>query len=99
VDQNLHSDCALVIVITLIPSFCPLALFPKNQQEMEIIWNGVMIAGGLVIAFGYLRLGRFDPDCARHQQSGGNLSEEYQPWAPWVNNAHHLVGCRLAAGR
>ena len=78
---------ALVIVITLIPAFSHW-LFSRriDSQRWRIIWNGILIAGGVIIAFGYLAWAGIALIALGANNLTGIWREEYRPWSPWVNN-------------
>ncbi|MFO8028763.1 MAG: efflux RND transporter permease subunit, partial [Cyclonatronaceae bacterium] len=78
---------ALVIVITLIPAFSHW-LFSRriDSRKWRIAWNSVMIAGGAVIAFGYLAWAGVALIALGANNLAGIWREGYRPWSPWVNN-------------
>ncbi len=78
---------ALVIVITLIPAFSHW-LFSRriDSRKWRIIWNSIMIAGGVIVAFAYLAWAGIALIALGANNLAGIWREEYRPWAPWVNN-------------
>ena len=78
---------ALVIVITLIPAFSHW-LFSRriDSRKWRIIWNSIMMAGGVIVAFAYLAWAGFALIALGANNLAGIWREEYRPWAPWVNN-------------
>jgi len=79
---------ALVIVITLIPAFSHWLFSQRiDSRRWLIIWNGVLIAGGVVIAFGFLAWAGLALIALGANNLAGIWYEEYKPWSPWVNNA------------
>ncbi len=77
---------ALVIVITLIPSFAHWLFAQKiSRRRWQVFWNGVMIAGGLIVGFGYLGWAGLTLIALGSSNLAGIYREEYKPWTPWVN--------------
>ncbi len=84
---------ALVIVITLIPSFAHWLFSQKiSNKRWLLFWNGLMIAGGLFIAIGYLGWAGLTLMALGASNLTGMYREDYKPWAPWVNNGIILLG-------
>jgi copper/silver efflux system protein len=83
----------LIIVITLIPAFAHW-LFSQNikKRKWKVIWNGVMIATGLIIATTLYGWGGLILMALGINNLVAIYHEEYQTWAPWVNNAIILLG-------
>src|SRR6056297_1759409 len=76
----------LIIVITLIPSFAHW-LFSQKIGEKGWQWfcNGVIFAGGLIIAIGYLGWAGLALMALGTNNMVGMVREDYKPWAPWIN--------------
>jgi len=83
----------LIIVVTLIPSFAHW-LFSQDikKRKWKIIWNGVLIAAGLIIAFTLYGWGGLILIALGVNNLVAIYREEYQSWSPWMNNAIILLG-------
>jgi len=83
----------LIIVITLIPAFAHWIFSGRIRGiRWRQFWNGVMIAGGLIVAIfwlgwaGLVLMGLGVSNLAAIQY------EEYKPWSAMVNNGFILLG-------
>jgi len=84
---------ALVIVITLIPSFAHWLFSQKiSNRRWMMFWNGLLIAGGLFIAVGYLGWAGLTLMALGANNLAGMYREDYKPWVSWGNNAIILLG-------
>ncbi len=84
---------ALVIVITLIPSFAHWLFSQKiSTRRWMLFWNGLLIAGGLFIAAGYLGWAGLTLMALGANNLAGMYREDYKPWVTWGNNAIILLG-------
>ncbi len=83
---------ALVIVITLIPAFSHWLFSQRiDSRRWRVIWNGVLIGGGVIIAFFYLGWAGLALMALGINNLAGIWREDYRPWAPWVNNGIILL--------
>ncbi len=84
---------ALVIVITLIPSFAHWLFSQKiSKRRWLLFWNGLMIAGGLFIAVSYLGWAGLTLMALGANNLAGMYREDYKPWVSWGNNGIILLG-------
>jgi copper/silver efflux system protein len=84
---------ALVIVITLIPSFAHWLFSQKiSKRRWLLLWNGLMIAGGLFIAVGYLGWAGLTLMALGANNLAGMYREDYKHWVSWGNNGIILLG-------
>ncbi len=84
---------ALVIVITLIPSFAHWLFSQKiSKRRWLLFWNGLMIAGGLFIAVSYLGWAGLTLMDLGANNLAGMYREDYKPWVSWGNNGIILLG-------
>ncbi|MEX2368795.1 MAG: efflux RND transporter permease subunit, partial [Candidatus Paceibacterota bacterium] len=82
----------LIIVITLIPTFAHWLFSQKiRNKRWQWFWNGLMIAGGLIIAIGYLGWAGLALMALGVNNIVGMVREDYKPWTPWVNNVIILL--------
>lgn len=84
---------ALVIVITLIPSFAHWLFSQKiSTRRWLLFWNGLMIAGGLFVAVGYLGWAGLTLMALGANNLAGMYREDYKPRVSWGNNGIILLG-------
>ncbi|MGM0460064.1 MAG: efflux RND transporter permease subunit [Bacteroidota bacterium] len=84
---------ALVIVLTLIPTFSHWLFSQKiNQRKWKIFWNGVMIVVGLYAAFTFAGWAGFILIALGISNFAGMYYADYKPWTRWVNNGIILLG-------
>jgi copper/silver efflux system protein len=90
---------ALVIVITLIPTFSHWIFSQRiSRQRWQLFWNGVMIVLGLFVAFTWLAWAGLALLALGASNLAGMYLEPYKPWTSWINNGIILlaVGWLLA---
>ncbi|MEX1136793.1 MAG: efflux RND transporter permease subunit [Balneolales bacterium] len=92
---------ALIIVLTLIPSFAYRLFSRKAGKETTLwFWNGLMAVTGLAIAFTYLAwAGLALLALAVSNMASMRYKKEYKPWSRYVNNGIILlaIGWLLAS--
>ncbi|MEX0686818.1 MAG: efflux RND transporter permease subunit [Balneolales bacterium] len=92
---------ALIIVITLIPSFAYRLFTRKAGKESTLwLWNGLMAIAGTTIAITYIAWAGLALLALAISNMGGLVyKEEYKPWSSFVNNIIILlaIGWLLAS--
>ncbi|MEX0681664.1 MAG: efflux RND transporter permease subunit, partial [Balneolales bacterium] len=82
----------LIIVITLLPSFAHWLYSQRiSKWKWQLAWNGLMMAGGLVIAIGYVGWAGLVLVALGSSNLAGWYLKNYNPWASWVNNGIILL--------
>lgn len=82
----------LIIILTLIPGFAHWLYSQKiNTKRWRLILNGVLIAGGFIIAFTIYRWGGLILIALGISNIVAVYRKNYQPWVPWVNNGIILL--------
>ncbi|MEX2640897.1 MAG: efflux RND transporter permease subunit [Balneolales bacterium] len=84
---------ALIIVITLIPSFAYRLFTQKAGKESTLwYWNGIMAAAGVAVAVTYFAwAGLALLALAASNMAGMIYKKEYKPWTQYVNNGIILL--------
>ena len=84
---------ALIIVLTLIPAFAHWLFAKKiNSRKWKLIWNILLVSGGLLIAVLYMGWAGITLMALGINNIAGLYRPGYEPWVPRVNNAIIFLG-------
>jgi Cu(I)/Ag(I) efflux system membrane protein CusA/SilA len=84
---------ALIIVLTLIPAFAHWLFAQKiKSRTWKLIWNTLLISGGLLIALLYMGWAGITLMALGINNIAGIYRPGYEPWVPRVNNAIIFLG-------